>query len=341
MMRGDPRAAMHHLELSRDLLSTRADGWALGAAHQRAAQLAELLGDIGGAYDHLVESTRHFEAAHVDYGVAVVSGDAGMMAMRLERYDEALVYTTRAREAAGALRMRGMECLFVTHLASMATRAGDLDLSDRLSTEAISIAQRNGVSIMEAHGQAARAVARFLDHRFDEAADAAHLAIDGFSAAGWGRSRTQPYAILGAVAVERGDLAAARRFYAAAYGSAQRVRHRRSIALVVEGLAGIAVSEGDAERGAMLLGFAESIRAGRGGGRPSLASPGPVARAAALVVLGNDAFEAAATRGRAVDTAHVDHVIRAEIGEVDAAAGEDVPHQIVGRELPEVLAPED
>jgi hypothetical protein len=128
-----------------------------------------------------------------------------------------------------------------------------------------------------------------------------------------GRSRTQPHAILSAVAVARGDLGGARRHCAAAYASAQQVRHGRSVALVVEGLAGLAVADGRAARAATLLGLAESIRAGLGSERPSLASAAPAARAAALAVLGVEAFDAATARGRAIQAADIDEVIRAEL----------------------------
>ena len=276
----------------------------------------------------------------MDYAIAMVNGDAGVMAMRLGRYADAIAFTSGAREAAHRLRMYGMESLFLSQMAAMATRSGDLDASDRMSTEAITLAHGRGIPIIEAHGQAARAVVRFLRGNDDEAVDAARRAVDGFVATGWGRSHTQPLAVLGAVAVRRGDLGAAREHYRVAYRDVRRARHPRSLALVADGLAAVALAEGDAVRAAMLLGAAQQIRDAEGGGTASMASDVPATRAAAVAILGDDVFAAAVARGMAVAGDDPEGLIVAEIGDVDRVHGEDVDDEDVSGELAQVLATE-
>ena len=142
----------------------------------------------------------------------MVNGDAGCeMAMRLGRYAEAIAFTSGAREAAHRLRMRGMESLFLSQMAAMATRSGDLDASDRMSTEAITIAHGRRHPDHRGARSGGTSSRRFLRGNDDEAVDAARRAVDGFVAtggAGHTPSRWQssaPWPSAGATSARRGE----------------------------------------------------------------------------------------------------------------------------------------
>ncbi|MBA9002887.1 ATP-binding protein [Thermomonospora cellulosilytica] len=114
-------------------------------------------------------------------------------------------------------------------------------------------------------------------------------------AAGW--TRSQALVGLGWTAEASGDVERARTLHRQALELAREHGNMMFVADAVDGLAGIALADGDGKRAALLLGVAAMLR-----GRPAYTGP-DTARVAAGVraLLGEEAFQAAYERGREMD----------------------------------------
>ena len=115
-------------------------------------------------------------------------------------------------------------------------------------------------------------------------------------AAMWHPLRALTQARLGVLELERGDTERAGQVLKAALDTAARISDRPTMALVAEGLAGLAVATGEAARGASLLGAAEVIR----GGPDHSSLDVPAVRRAALEALDAAALDAAYHEGLAL-----------------------------------------
>ncbi len=329
-MVGDPVGATRHYTDAADLYASRDGHWNRALQLNATGRLAELAGDVRRGFELQCASVDHFEAAGVHWALAVINGDVGMIAFRLGELDEALRRTRGAAEAAQRLRLGGYQAVLLNRLAWFTLLGGDLERSDQLNTEAIDLSESVRFTSAEAFARLGRAIVRRLQGRLDEAVAEASRANRLFIATGLNNGRPQALCILGLVAQERGDLAGARQLHLDAFEVARRIEDRRCIALALEGLAGVALDDGDHALAARLLGAALAARA-IDGGAPS----GPESDAAAVSerlveLVGHDAHAEAMAAGQI----SLEQILR------DGPVGEHVGDDHVVGELTEVLEPE-
>ncbi|MBG0830453.1 winged helix-turn-helix domain-containing protein [Planomonospora sp. ID67723] len=137
-------------------------------------------------------------------------------------------------------------------------------------------------------------IARFHGE-LDEARRLCEAALTECSA-GWfdaGQTRVLVHVALGWIAVAEGDAAEALSWYRRALAAALDHRHLPVTARIAEGLAGVAMLEGDGERAALLLGIGTALRGTVLAGDPDVARVSAWCRAG----IGEAAYAAAHARG--------------------------------------------
>ncbi|MBI5088206.1 MAG: tetratricopeptide repeat protein, partial [Actinobacteria bacterium] len=279
---------------------------AIGDDHLSRAFAAEALGEIaeidGGlrlALDLQSESVAHFEAAHVDWALAILNGNCATLAYRLGDLDTAFAYAQEALRSTRFLRLDGYESLLVSRLGTYALGRGQVELADQLMDQALELAVHRRYTSSEALTLHAQCVLRRAQGHLDEADDIARRAATMLAAADLMGSWCQVQSTRGLIAQARGDVETARRLHTEALATARVLQHRRAIALAVEGLAGVAVVDDDGDRAATLLGAASVVRRADGGGHPGPESDLEDIESGAVELVGRDAFDRAFTAGAA------------------------------------------
>ncbi len=295
-MSGNRPMAIRHTERAIELFERNDDSWSQGMALDLRGQIAEMQGDVQLAFDLVTESLPLLEASRVDWALVVMNGDAGMLASRLTRYDDAFRLTDAARHVAHRMSLGGMEALLLSRLAGLTLRtetisAEVLARAEGFIDEAIAVAEGGGFRLMDGFGHAGRAIVRRLQSRFDEAVDSATHAASRFEATGLRLHLSQAISTLGFVALHRDEIEAARAHFRRALQIARESGGPRSSAIALEGLAGVALRDGDPGRAAFLLGAARRRLESDGGGPTGPASDAVAIRERAVAELGAEQFE--------------------------------------------------
>ena len=125
--------------------------------------------------------------------------------------------------------------------------------------QALALAEEAGATLSTAFTLNWRSVARRRAGRLDDAFDAAQAALDVYRAAESPIGVARALANLGFVAELRGDLPEAERLHREGLAIAAAHLDGRDVAYALQGLAGVAVADGDGARAAALLGHAASV----------------------------------------------------------------------------------
>jgi predicted ATPase/DNA-binding SARP family transcriptional activator len=255
--------------------------WNQALAANAAGRAAELRGDIALGFDLQRASVDHFEACGADWALAIINGDVGLLAMRLGRYEVAYERTSVARQAARYLRLFGYEAVLISRLVNFALGIGDIDLADSMIDEGLAMSEEARYRSAEAFNRLGQAIVRRTQGRLDEAAAAATTALTMFQTMGLEPAVAHAHCVVGSIAARAGDHASARASYLNAIDTARRTEVHRWAALALEGLAEMALTNGDASGAARLLGAAsvEQTADGGGGSGPE-SSVGPTTDAA-------------------------------------------------------------
>ncbi len=307
-MGGNRPAAIRHARRAAELFARGADDWSQGMSLDMYGQIAEMSGDVQAAFDLVSASLPLLQASRVDWALVVMNGDAGMLAGRLSRHDEAYRLNDEARQVARRLGLHGMEALLLTRLAAVALRRDEitadvLAAADDLVGEAITIAETGGFVLMDGFGHAGRAVVRRLQSRFAEATESAIRAAQRFEATGLRLQMSQAISTQGFVALHLDDPDRARTHFRHALRIAHEHGGTRGSAIALEGLAGVALCDSDGDRAAFLLGAARRLLGSDGGGPTGPASDAVAIRERAVAALGPEEFERCEAAGFEADLA--------------------------------------
>jgi len=278
-----PRVAALHTWLTarRALYEGRPEDAATGI--HAALQLLDTVGD---------EALSAFTQIYLGR-LAIMRGDHGSAVAALER----------GREVAGELGLLGLADLILTDLGDALALDGQLDRA----RDVLGAADRGGDLIfLPGHGASLVALA-LLERREGNVNAAVSAATDALALVVASNNRqgiAQCLAILGFLAETAGSLEDALHHHMRAFDYASETNEPRSIALALEGLAGVAAREGDGRRAARLLGAAESLRRAtvwRVGWWVASADISDVDRIshAAIAEIGGDAFADAFAHGAA------------------------------------------
>ena len=244
------------------------DDFSRAVTANAAGRAAWVRGDLDDADRLMRESVRHFKAAGVEWANALVNDDIAVVAEMRGDIGAAIEGTMGAREAAGDLGLRGAEAVLLARLGNYALACGDIDGAARLHREAIALAEEVGFNWARGMAMNGRAMGHRATGELDLAEECAEEARNIYRAAGVPPGEVLALASLGFVAARRGDVEAARLRHDEALALAREMEDQRSIALAYEGLASVAVLEGDGARAATLLGAADALRSQGGADRP-------------------------------------------------------------------------
>ncbi|WP_067179777.1 ATP-binding protein [Microtetraspora niveoalba] len=279
-----------------------ADPWSRAVASLGRGTMCVLDGRVAEAERRLEVTLEGFRAVGERWGTAqahewlgTIAGWRGEWARAREMWARAL----DLHEELGALdEMVDVLC----RRAGGLLREGDADAAAADLRRAAELERRTGRShrpalIALGWGDLAR-------HRGDHDEARAHYtkALDGVAPGTYAgeSTRLRTFTALGRLAQAGGDLAEAGRWHGEARAIASEMP-AMDVAEVVEGLAGLALMEGAAERAAFLLGAGVALRGTAVAGDPDVA----LVAARATAAIGAEAFAAAFARGAALDRAGV------------------------------------
>ncbi|MFY7064524.1 BTAD domain-containing putative transcriptional regulator [Nocardiopsis changdeensis] len=277
------------------------DTWVEAAALATRANIAHFRGDLPGLLNDGERSLALFDGLGDGWG-RLQALDA--LAVHAEIRGDLERTAAVRREAVGVAEGLMLWSELARHLAGLGRVAlleRDFDRADDFHGRSLRVAVEHG----DPAGQefAAIGLGMAARRRGDPAGAEGHLG----PWLAWNlRLGAEPGAAfvlaeLGFCAEQRGDAAQALDLHRRGLASALRVGDPRAVALALEGTAGALALGGDAERAASLLGTAAAARESLGAPLPE-AERGDVDRIArrAAGALGEDAYEAAFARGRAV-----------------------------------------
>jgi predicted ATPase/DNA-binding SARP family transcriptional activator len=281
------------------LYAAGTDGWNRAFTANSAGWMAEIDGNVALAFEQLSLAVKFFESAGVVWASAIINGDCAMLAIRLGKHRESFELMERARQASRDLRLGGYEAILLSRLGAFALAAGEVTRADELTTEALELAETGRFFTAQAFALLGLAVVRRVQQRPEDAITYARRSAELFDTTGPLYPRSQSLSTIGFVAQGRGDIDTARAMHTEAFSIARATQHLRNMALATEGLAGVALLEGDGVRAATLLGAARAVRVTDGGAAAGPESDVHRIRMAAVDLIGEDAFIAAAISGAA------------------------------------------
>jgi tetratricopeptide (TPR) repeat protein len=206
--------------------------------------------------------------------------------------------TEEALDLAGQLDSAEDVADLLCRRAEGSIRAGDLASAHADYERVAELTRRASLpeKLAEAHrglGEVARLRGELAEARRCCEVALAECPTEWFSAEG---TRSAILIALGWIAEAEGDPVEARAWHHQAVTAAVRTRGFTAVAGAVEGLAGVALLDGDAARAALLLGAARALRGAPVAGDPDVARVSAAARAR----LGDIAYEQAYQRGAAM-----------------------------------------
>jgi predicted ATPase/DNA-binding SARP family transcriptional activator len=247
------------------LLADREDPWGRALATSAAGRAAINRGDLATAEVVLAESVENFVASGAQWAAATGWSDLGIMANMRGDHESFGRYTELALQAAREMDMGLAVSQLLSRLGNLAVADGDEERADALFAEGLAEADAARSDMSTAYARLSRCVLRRLQGRIPEAREDLEAALVTFRQAGVPAYEAHSYTYLGFIAECDGDLDEARRLH---HLSLERVRvtdDLRSLALTLDGLAGVAMADGDLVRSAELLGRARRLRLDAGG----------------------------------------------------------------------------
>jgi predicted ATPase/DNA-binding SARP family transcriptional activator len=287
-------------------LEGRDDEWSRALACSAAGRAASYRGDMTAAEAYLVDAVQHFEASGALWAAASAWSDLGILAnLRGDRTDFA-AHHERSLAAARELGIGLAISQLVARLGNLAVAEGDDARALERFAEALATGEAARSDMSIAFARLGRSMADRIAGRYEEAKAGADAALAIFRKAGVAIYEGQALAALGFVAEREGDLADADRLHRAGLERVRTTADLRAVGLALVGLAGVAVSSDDAERGGALLGRARRAYADAGGTPVYPISDADRISAAAEERLGPKAFAVALARG---EQAEVDDLL--------------------------------
>jgi predicted ATPase len=294
------RSEVHGFELTRPLFDDP-DPWIRAAARMITAQLLQNYGHSGElAMTEMQEALDAFRAIGERWGTGFTLSSLGDMAAARGDFAQAVDYQ---REAIALVREVGIrEDLpqLEVKLAHQLWLAGEHAEARRMLKQAKATAEDIGLAEVMASVIYGAATNARLEGSLDEARDlmaqaAESIANSAFGPQFWAISRSTQ----GLIEAEAGDLAAARAFHTEAIEVAMASNDSPVIAMVLVGVADLALRGGDPAEAARLLGAADAVRGSIDRSVPDVDRIEAAARAA----LGDAGFSDAYAKGSGVTAA--------------------------------------
>ena len=285
-----------------ELLDGHDDAWCRALATSGAGRAAINRGDLLEAERLLQESVDHFAESGALWAAASGWSDLGLMANHRGDREAFARYTERSLVAARELELGLATSQLLSRLGALAVAEGDLAKADELFTEALEKADEARSDMSTAFALLSRAVIHRLTGDYAAARDDIQAAIPTFRQAALPSYEAHALVALGFLAEREGDLDEARRQHHLALDRVRTTDDLRGMALVLDGFAGVAMAEGDAEASAALLGRAQRLRRDAGGTPIYPRSDDERVAAAVESELGEEAFAAALVRGEEATT---------------------------------------
>jgi tetratricopeptide (TPR) repeat protein len=255
-------------------------------------------GQTAAAEQEFAAALAGFRAIGERWGmVAVLAELAGLADWRGDRA-RSIALTDEALELAGQLDSADDIADLLCRRAGTSVRVGDLGSADANYGRAAELARRAGT--MELLAKAHRGLGEVARLR-DDLAEARRLIELALAECptGWfvaEATRAEILVALGQVVAAEGDAGAARAWHRQALAALGGHGGFTVAAGVAEGLAGVALLEGDGERAALLLGVGAALRGASVAGDPDVAR----VEAAARVRIGEAAYRRAYQQGAAM-----------------------------------------
>jgi ATP/maltotriose-dependent transcriptional regulator MalT len=296
---GNAERAAELFDESHLTFADRDDDWSQALSVNARGRAASLRGDLDTAERLMTESMRHFDAAGVEWAKALVNDDIAILAEARGDIQTAIAGIEGARQAAIDLDLGGAEAMCTARLGNYALIQGDVERADALHAEALALAEAVAFPRCVAFSCNGHAMTRRVQGRLDEASEWAErvrlLCHQNRDLMG----EALALASLGFVAERQGDLQLARQHHGEGLTLARRMNEHTSLALALEGLAGVAAAGGEGSAAATLLGCAHALRATKGGAPAGPASDVDRITAASVALVGDREFATAFRRGEA------------------------------------------
>lgn len=285
-------------ELTPVLEAFRAEGdtWGLAAALGTRASKAIYDGDLAALRAYAVDSAALFAEVGDRWGHLRATEQLGILAEIAGDYAEAARLHRDALRVAEELQLWVEASFRLARLGRIALLTGELDQADDFHGRAVRLAEEQSHKPAEQFAATGLAIGARRRGDHTRAEELLRPWVAWNRRLGVAAGEALVLALLGLVAEERGDAAAATSLHLEGYAAAARTGDPRAVAFALEGLAGARSLAGDHERAAALLGTAEALRDSVGSPLPD-AERGDVDRAAARARDGLGA----ATYAKAVD----------------------------------------
>jgi predicted ATPase/DNA-binding SARP family transcriptional activator len=264
LSRGDLPAALDWYRSSRRLVAGQSDAFTAVWVAFIDATVALLAGDNAAAEQHWAQCV----AASRKTGSIAFEAAAGV---QLSNFAESRGDYERATELLrGSMRMTSQlgfharDVTYYVRLANLAGLQGDQEGASALFAEAERVAAHEALGLALARALTGLAVRHRHAGRLDLAEDASCRALDIYQAEGHDGGVAASLRTLGFISEVRGEIAQAESRHREALTVAQRLGDPKSLALCMEGLAGIALHEQNPRQCASLLGAAARLRGGHG-----------------------------------------------------------------------------
>lgn len=273
------------------------DPWSRGLTHLGRGFHRIFGGDRDGARAAFERSLTEFQASGDRWGRAQALDQLAVLADW--RGDRPLALALMADAMDLIDQLGATEDLADLHCrrGDMLVRAGDLAAAEVDFRRAQELAGRAGALLAQVAARRGRAEIARLRGDFERSRRMYEETL-ATSVTDWANAETTSriHTALGRIAVAEGDLAAARVRFADAVSAVSWHLNLPVVAGVVEGMAGLALAEGDPQRAALLLGAGRSLRGVSLPGDPDVAEVAAAARA----TLGAAAYDRAYQRGAAL-----------------------------------------
>lgn len=294
------------------------DPWLVVMLRMGQAFVSVYGGDADDAEPRMRAAVEGFRSVGDRWGMTVALTERGKLlgwrgewAAARSCYDQAIELAEEMEAGSDLVDLLCQRSLTYVHEGA---GGGDTAYAD--TQRAVALARRSGVPITLAHALWVLAeVARLLGdltHAHQHAEQALAVCPAGWFSAE--ETRGQILVTLGRLAAAAGDVDAARAWHLRSAGLGARWRNQPALAYGIDGLAEVALLDGDAMRAALLLGAAAAVRGASLKGQPDVARVAAAAQAA----LGTEVFDQMYGRGRAMS---LDEVLT-EAGVVVSASGQ-------------------
>jgi predicted ATPase/DNA-binding SARP family transcriptional activator len=308
----------------------------------RGATLAQLTGDDDAALRDMRACLVH-PANTNDSGRATILGHIADICEAHAQYEEAATALEEARRLAVELGMSGYHVPILARLADLAVLSGDTERADVLRREAIETARHLGYTSALAVTLAGIATRQLRAGNLKAAAASAAPALVLYREADDAPGSALALIILGWAAEQDGDATGAAAWFARGLAQAHRAGDSRLCRDAAEGLAAVALRQGEASRAARLLGAASRFQPRRPDALPDTAAltgvfflsgagnPAGTERTerSAREAIGPAAFAEAFAAGGPDDLAPFDE-LATQVRRSDSAAAPDVDVQAAG-----------